>query len=165
LATPLFFALALLANARIQVVLVVAWLLTNIVAGALACRRRATSRTSPPSHHIIFGHAILSIAFLPAVLIQGKILSPGNLLQGKLISAIALIVGLAVGLFFVFLFVIRMPSSDEVAAPEDSLLSRTRPSARSSSERPAPRRDASGPDRLADSRVNEATHFGEKEAE
>jgi hypothetical protein len=119
LATPLFFALALFANARVQVVLVGAWLLTNIVAGAFACRHRATPRASPPSHLIIFGHAILSISFLPAILVQGKIISPGNVLQGKLISAIALVVGLAVGLFFVLLFVIRMPSSIEVAPPED----------------------------------------------
>ena len=109
LATSLFFALALLASPRIQVVLAGAWLLTNMVAGALACRHRATSDTTPPSYHMIFGHAVLSIGFLPAMLVQGKLL-----------SAIALIVGLAVGLFFVLVFVIRMPSSVEVAAPEDS---------------------------------------------
>jgi hypothetical protein len=165
LATPLFFAFALLVNGHIQVVLVGAWLLTNIVAGALACRRRANSRTSPPSRQIILGHAVLSIGFFPAILVQGKILSPGNLLQGKLISAIALIVGLAVGLYFVLLFVIRMPSSVEVAAPEEGLPSRARPTASSCAERSAPRRDASGPDRRADSPVDGATHFGEKDAE
>lgn len=120
LATSLFFALALLANPRIQLVLTGAWILTNIVAGTLAWRHRVSSGNLPPSHHMIIGHAILSIGFLPAMLVQGELLSPGTLLQGKLLTAIALIVGLAVGLFFVLMFVIWMPSSVEVAAPEDS---------------------------------------------
>lgn len=165
LATSLFFALALLANPRIQVVLAGAWILTNMVAGALAYRHRATSGATPLSHHMIFGHTILSVGFLPAMLVQGELLSPGTLLQGKLLTAIALIVGLAVGLFFVLVFVIRMPSSVEVAAPEDSPPSQVGPTASRRSGRPAPRRDTSGPDRRAASRVDEATHSGEKEAE
>jgi hypothetical protein len=165
LATSLFFALALLANPRIQILLTGSWLLTNMIAGALAYRHRATSDAAPPSHHMIFGHAILSIGFLPAMLVQGELLSPGTMLQGKLLSAVALIVGLAVGLFFVLVFVIGMPSIVEVAAPEDGPPSQGGPTESGSSEGPAPHRDTSSPDGRVDTRMDEATHFGEKEAE
>jgi hypothetical protein len=100
LATPLFFVLALLATPHIQVVLAGAWLLINTVVGALAYRHRAISGPSPSTRYVILGHAVLSVAFLPA-----------TLTQGKLVDVLALIVGVIVGLFFVIVCVLKMPSS------------------------------------------------------
>jgi hypothetical protein len=99
-ATPLFFTLALLVNPRIQVVLASAWLITNIAVGALAYRHRTLYGTSWRSYSTLtIGDSILSLVFLPVILVQGKLL-----------SVIALTVGVVVGIFFIIICVIGMPS-------------------------------------------------------
>ena len=116
-AMPLFFVLALLVGPRMQVVLAGAWLLTNTAVAAFTYRHRAVSGASRSVRYVVLGHLVLSAAFLSVTLIQGKI-----------VSALALIVGVLIGLFFVVACVLKMPSGLGAVTPTAAPPSKASPS-------------------------------------